>query len=300
MVAKSPTTSVQLVLDLFIEKEVEIDGIGMGVLSDGTAYLTGRGLARLCGIDHTNIQDISKIWEQGDLKQREEKIRDILNKQEYDSKSIYIQIKYHGTVHHAFPDVVCMAILEYYAFELKKDIALQNFRILARKTFREFVYAQVGFDPRRAIPEVWRQFHDRVVLVYDSVPSGYFSVFKELSDVVVTLIRSGADVGKSFVPDISVGQLWAKKWKLDNMRDDFGERKEYNHNYPDYFPQAASNPQQVWCYPDAALAEFRKWMREVYLPQSFPNYLENKVKQGSMPASFKELALLAIEQKTKT
>jgi hypothetical protein len=35
-----PLAKVQLDLPLFIAKEVEIDGIGMGVLSDGTAYLS--------------------------------------------------------------------------------------------------------------------------------------------------------------------------------------------------------------------------------------------------------------------
>jgi hypothetical protein len=38
--------------ELFIDKQKEIDGVGMGVLSDGTAFLTGRGLARLCGISN--------------------------------------------------------------------------------------------------------------------------------------------------------------------------------------------------------------------------------------------------------
>jgi hypothetical protein len=33
-------------MDLRIEKQVERDGIDMGVLSDGTAFLSGRGLAR--------------------------------------------------------------------------------------------------------------------------------------------------------------------------------------------------------------------------------------------------------------
>ena len=51
----SVTTASQLSLDLKIEREVEIDGIGMGVLSDGTAYLTARGLARVCGVDHTQV-----------------------------------------------------------------------------------------------------------------------------------------------------------------------------------------------------------------------------------------------------
>ena len=44
-----PTTLGQLELRLRIEKEVEIDGVGMGVFSNGTAYLTGRGWARMCG-----------------------------------------------------------------------------------------------------------------------------------------------------------------------------------------------------------------------------------------------------------
>lgn len=47
---------------LFIDKEKEIDGIGMGVLSDGTAFLTGRGLARLCGIDSSRISELQKAW----------------------------------------------------------------------------------------------------------------------------------------------------------------------------------------------------------------------------------------------
>ena len=37
------TASAQQWRDLKVEKEVESDGIGMGVLSDGTLYLTGRG-----------------------------------------------------------------------------------------------------------------------------------------------------------------------------------------------------------------------------------------------------------------
>lgn len=37
-------TSSQPVLDLGIEKDADINGIGMGVLSDGTPYLNQRGL----------------------------------------------------------------------------------------------------------------------------------------------------------------------------------------------------------------------------------------------------------------
>ena len=41
----------------------------------------------------------------------------------------------------------------------------------------------------------------------------------------------------------------------------YGERVKFDHNYPSYFPQSASNPQEAWCYPEAALGEFRCWFR---------------------------------------
>ncbi|MBF0261284.1 MAG: hypothetical protein HQL97_05505 [Magnetococcales bacterium] len=292
----SPNATIS---DLRVEKEVEINGIGMGVLSDGTAYLTARGLARLCGADHTMILDISKISKQDKLRPRENMIREILTDQGYDNKNLFIPILHEGSTHHAFPEVVCMAILEYYAFEAKKATALSNYRILSRKTLRDFIYTQVGYDPRNFIPEVWKQFHDRVTLVYDNVPPGYFSVFKELADIIVTLIRSGAKIGDDFVPDISVGLMWGKKWNKENLELQHGKRITYKHNYPDYFPQAKSNPQTPYCCPDSALATFRSWMRETYLTQHFPNYLKNKVDQRILPASSRKLALSVIEKSKK-
>jgi len=144
---------------------------------------------------------------------------------------------------------------------------------------------------------VWQQFHDRVSLTYDSVPFGYFSIFKEIADVVVTLIRSGANIGSTFIPDISVGQHWGQHWRNLNLEKEHGARTPYPHNYPSYFPQAASNPQSARCYPDAALGEFRRWMWEEYLPDKFPEYLNSKVRQGALPPASSEVALRAIESR---
>jgi hypothetical protein len=49
-------------MDLRIEKQVERDGIDMGVPSDGTAFLSGRGLARLSGVHHSRIGEILSEW----------------------------------------------------------------------------------------------------------------------------------------------------------------------------------------------------------------------------------------------
>ena len=71
---------------------------------------------------------------------------------------------------------------------------------------------------------------------------------------------------------------------MPNLEVVYGERKRYDHNYPDYFPQSMSNPQPAYCYPDDALAEFRRWARDVYIVNQMPRYLESKVKAGELPA----------------
>jgi hypothetical protein len=163
--------------------------------------------------------------------------------------------------------------------------------VLARKGFRDFIYAQVGDNPSGGTSIAWQQFHDRVSLNYHTVPDGYFSIFKELAQIFVTLIRGGADLGPHFVPDISVGQLWSKYWVSESLEVVYGERIKYAHNYPNYFPQAASNPQPAYCYPDDALGEFRKWVREEYVTNRLPAYLIQKISQGQLPPAVATAAL---------
>lgn len=296
------TTPQQLKLDLQIAAEREIDGVGMGVLSDGAPFLTIRGLARMCGVDHTAIVRITSEWQEDPIKPRIGKIRDMIRAQGADDTVSFVAVPKAGVIHHAVPAAVCMAILEYYAFEAKTegDRALNNFRILARKGFRDFVYAQVGYNPTGDGGVAWRQFHDRVSLNYHTVPHGYFSVFKELADMFVTLLRAGADLGSTFLPDISVGQHWSKHWTSENLDVVYGPRKNYKHNYPTYFPQSASNPQTPYCYPDDALGEFRKWVREHYFTTKLPTYLSQKVRDGQIPGPKAQAAIEALAPKAIT
>jgi len=276
---------------LRIEREHEIDGVGMGVLSDGTPYLTGRGLARMCGVDDALIRRIAQGWNDG--RPRETKIRHILSQLGGVPAEPFIRVMHNGVWHHAYPDTVCMAVLEYYAFDPNsesRDHASYKFRLLARRSFKDFIYGQLGYNPEAAVPIQWRQFLDRVTLVHDRVPDGYFCVFKEIAGIVVTLIRHGAKIDHRFVPDISVGNAWAKHWRRESFDEQLGRRITYSHNYPTYFPQASSNPQSAFCYPDAALGEFRRWVREAYLPEKFPDYVHAKIKDGGLPASFSEIA----------
>lgn len=287
-------------LDLQVTTEKEIQGIGMGVLSNGVPFLNQRGLARLCGVQNAHIGTISADWNDENQKPRITAIKELLSKRGEVVDMPHHECKHGEKIMFAYPDSVCVAILEYYAFEAGENCKIEardNFRLLAGQALRDFIYTQVGYDPSQKIPEVWQQFHNRVSLVYDRVPDGYFSIFKEMADIIVTLIQGGAPVGCDFVPDLSMGQHWGRYWRESNLQEKYGERVEYAHDYPDTFPQAKSNPQTPWAYPDLALPEFRKWVRNVYITEKLPAFLKSKEKQGMLPPSFAQLAISALEKK---
>nr|HPM75682.1 hypothetical protein [bacterium] len=293
--AKMVTTPLQG--DLFIRCQKEIQGVGMGVLSDGTPFLTQRGLARLCGVDNRTIISIGAEWQEGVQRPRISKIKELLHDRGLSLEHPFIRVTDRGTAIFAYPDTVCMAVLEYFAFEAGdniRDEARRNFRILAAKTLHDFIYDQVGYDPRVAVSDEWRQFHDRLSLNYNAVPTGYFSIFKEIADMILTLGQHGLHIDQSFVPDISVGKTWSKNWTDNRLGERYGERIQWKHNYPEYFSQAASNPQDVWCYPEASLGEFRRWMRDDYIHGGkMAKYLEGQVKKRTLPEEFVHLAIKA-------
>ncbi len=289
-----PAVPIGLQLPLFIDKQKEIDGVGMGVLSDGTAFLTGRGLARLCGIGNARIVELGQQWSSPTPGALTKSVRNILKERGINIDNPYVAIKQKGGDFYAYPDALCLAVLEYYAFEQPTEQGKKNFRLLAGRALHDFIYAQVGYDPADKVPEVWRQFHDRVSLVFDAVPDGYFGIFKEIADIIVHLGQNGLPIDSTFVPDISVGLAWSKHWVAEGLEDLYGARIRFEHNFPSYFPQADSNPQEPWCYPEMALGEFRRWLRETYIGEGkFEKYLTAKVKENLLPASFVQLALAA-------
>jgi hypothetical protein len=286
---------VQGSLDLGIQAQAEIDGIGMGVLKNGTAYLTGRGLARLVDMENLHIRTIGIEWPTAAPETRTGQIKAILAKRGIfrDAAFIATEDKVGKSVH-AFPEDVCLAVLEYYAFDAAKprEAARDNYRLLAGKALRDLIYNQVGYDPTGA--NRFQKWHDRISLNYQSAPKGYFHIFNEAHTIIYELILSGADIGDKFVVDISIGQHWSKYWK-DSGYDALYERSKYPHCYPDSHPQAKSNPQESWCYPLASLSEFRQWLQGDYLEGGkFRNYLATKVAKGELPPSVAQLAITTL------
>lgn len=74
----------------------------------------------------------------------------------------------------------------------------------------------------------------------------------------------------------------------------YGERRTWEHNYPDNYPQAASNPQEILVYPREALGAFRAWLEDIYIPEKFPKYVETKVKKRQLGRADADRLLAAI------
>jgi hypothetical protein len=273
-------TSQQLEIDFQVEVQKSINGIEMGVLDNGIPYLTQTGLAALTGVKRSVIYDISTEWENtfnDDIiggKDRNSLLREMLIKKGYKESKLYLEITTNGQKHYAYPDIVCMAILEYYAFDSKNktDTALTHFRELAGYGLQAYIYQSLKYSPF----DKWKYHNDRVSILQNNVPQGYFIIFQEITGMIVDLINADVTVNHKTIPDISVGKLWAKFWKANSLSYQYGEHIHCAHNYPDYYPQAASNPQSVYAYPENALPEFRRWFRETYLPTKFPTYILNK------------------------
>lgn len=269
----------QMPLDLGIEVQRDVNGIEMGVLENGIPYLTQRGLSGVVGIARNVIQTITKEWEDhySDVvlgKDRISFFKNYLFNNGYNEQKLHLETTQNGTVHYAYPDVVCMAFLEYYAFESKADnaIAIENYRRFAAFGLRRFIYDSLNYTPS----DKWKYHHDRVSLLKNSTPQGYFTVFQEITGLIVDLISADLTVNHKTIPDISVGMAWSKYWTDNGLDIQYGNRIPYEHNYPSYYPQSLSNPQKPNAYPDAALPVFRQWFKQVYLLTKFPKYILTK------------------------
>lgn len=267
---------------LFPVKEVEVNGVQMGVLNDGTPFLSLRGLARLCGVDHTTLLPLTTNWITERHKPRGKRIAELLVANGFEGNELYSVVSAGAFGDsHAYPDAVCMSILEYYAFDASQvdsSTARKNYRLLARQTLKEYIYRSVGIDPRNPITGAWKCFQERILL-NDKIPAGFFSVFREMVDITVPLINAGFELGPKTVPDISVGTRWSSHWKRNKLSEKYGDIQKHPHVYPDWFPQSKAGNLPANIYPEEALGEFRRWLREEYVPKGFKEYLADKVQQ---------------------
>lgn len=283
-------------LGLGIDCNADVGDIGMGVLSDGTPYLNQRGLAALCGVMNAHIGTISSQWSEFVEKPRIKTIKTILAKAGYSAAAAHVEVFHAGRTHFCYPAEICLAVLEYYAFDAGANCqqeARDNFRMLAGSKLREMIFSQTGYDPTGA--KRFDKWHERIALNYQSAPRGFFHVFNEAHTIVYEMILAGAPIGEKVVVDISIGQHWSKYWTDHGMSNLHGMRAKYPHCYPDSHPQSKANPHESWCYPLSALGAYRAWLQDTYIEGGkFGAYLNRKVSAGELAPSVAQLAISAL------
>jgi hypothetical protein len=137
------------------------------------------------------------------------------------------------------------------------------------------------------------------IQAYDNNPNkppvGHFSIFNEVSHFVINdMIGSGVPVSSTLIPDISVGMAWSDHWEKNGFDGIYQKRDKYLHIYPRSYPQWKSGPQKVWCYPESALPEFRRWMRDVYFRERFPKYMNYLIKGQKVLSDHSEKLILRL------
>jgi len=261
--------------------EVVADGIPMGVLSDGTPYLTLYGLAKLCGIDEAPLRMFTSNWTAEKNKPRGQKIAQYLADRGYPHvEQLYSRVINSSNVEtHAYPDYVCMAIMRYYAMDaanFDRSVAVGNFVRLAEYTLKRMIYEKANYNPNASIDLSFENYRARIKL-NDQIPTTHFAVFREIADIAMNLIGGGFPMDDTTSLDGSVGGYWARYWAANRLSEKFGERIQHPHLYPDNYRQAAANKYiTAWIYPIEALGVFRKWLHDNYAMDSLPKYLGNK------------------------
>ena len=268
-------------MQLFPVVEVVSDDIPMGVLNDGTPYLTLYGLAKLCGIDDTPLRVFTSNWDTEKTKPRGQKVASYLAEKGFQNLDrLYTRVMNSSNVEtHAYPDYVCMAVLRYYALDatnFDRSVAIGNFVRLAEYTLKRMIYEKSNYNPNASIDVSFENYRARIKL-NDQIPTTHFAVFREIADIAMNLIGGGFPMDDTTSLDGSVGSHWGKYWAANRLADQFGERVQHPHLYPDNYRQSAANKYiTAWIYPIEALGVFRKWLHDNYAMDKLPNYLGNK------------------------
>lgn len=168
----------------------DFEGFQLGVFFDGTPFASARGLASMCGVDPSTIREVGQFINTELDTNRSRKISELLAENKYQSNQLYQKIIYNGQDINAYPELVCIAFLEYYAYEAGERCtqkAKNLARALMRKSFKDFVHELTGYQETQR-----SSFSDYVlsrILHHHDVdemplPDGYFCLFDKMIELL--------------------------------------------------------------------------------------------------------------------
>ncbi|MDA0673529.1 MAG: hypothetical protein O3C67_07470 [Cyanobacteria bacterium] len=270
---------------LEVIQSIEVAGfpIEVGLLRDGTPFLSGRGLAKACGISNSTLVGWGELTPQPGEKYRAGKMANLLASYGYTGDRFFVRVASGVAMGSkpqvsAYPYQVCMAFLDYYAFEAHKEEARNSLRILSEKQLPQFIYEAIGY-PSAPSPTVVPNAH-REPPLRGPIPEGYFSVFHLTARGAVRTLPTPSGFPRPLFSYTQIERAWHRYWDIHTLWRDHGPRRTYLRRCLDVVPhRTVDGYVKTYLYPLAALEAFQRWLNWDYIPDRFPSYRQRKLEQ---------------------
>lgn len=262
---------------------MEVSGlpIDVGMLPDGTPFMSGRELARACGISNSTLVGWGETTPHVGDRHRAGKLANLLGTYRYQGDRLFVPIpdgtKFGGRANvSAYPYQVCLAFLDYYAFAAHKEAARNSLRLLSEKQLPQFICAAVEEPPQQATPQlpVKPQAAPFRRPLRNGIPVGYFDVGNALARAPMSTLLS-SELRTALL--INIDKAWNRYWNIQQLSQQYGDRFAVPQHPLNNWART-----RQYVYPLAALTAFQDWLALQYLPDRYPSYLQRK-RQAVMP-----------------
>ena len=166
----------QLELPLEVVASADLNGLEMGVTSDGTPFLTASGLARACGVPNQYFSG-----KKGSTFFRS-KIAKSAARFGFEGCTFSRKIKYKGQTVNAIPSIICSLTIKHFAKTHQE--ASDSLDVLLMNGLGQFIYDNTGYTPNSTS-------HDPVdtdrVNYRDRVKDSHFLLTDEIKEFLIEL-----------------------------------------------------------------------------------------------------------------
>ncbi len=285
------TTLESLVVGPQVVEFVTVAGadLEVGVLADGTPFMSGRGLAKACGVSNGTLVGWGDTVPQVGEQHRAGKLAALLVTYGYGGERLFSRVT--GTTPgggrvtvSAYPHPVCMAFLDYYAFEANKEAARNSLRVLSDRQLPQFIQAQ--FSQGGMTADQWSHPTEPAASLpphRGTLPPDYFSLL-HCGEAVLSLQTLLQQYSQVLYP-IHIERAWHHYWAVQKLWIEHGPRVPYERRCLDQAPYVTVEGYiTTYLYPCSALAAFQHWLAWVFIPDRSPSYLHRK--QHQRPRAF--------------
>lgn len=258
----------------------------------GQSGMSQSGLALLCGVSRTTIQNLESTLATSAPSQTLEPFvgkRFTLATSEDDA---VIGGRPIGNIR-IYKSSFCAAVLKHYS-----DIEMSEKRQERPSTYSLLKFVEKGIDKWIQDITGWTQYQDSIELhtsVYvariehmrdHSIDAEHWMIFREAADLLLLLEKDWrVPINDYDILDGSIGIKWSsyrkdKPWAV--------EKGSYTHHYRDQ-----RGPRVCSAYKWAERAEFQRWMVSTYIPQHLPEYLITKYGKSATRLIYTENGMLS-------